>query len=212
MMGIEIQQDVPLVQSEPFHEVKVSVIPEPIQQPLSTPPLSSIEDPAAPELKQDDQSATILESIRSQVPSAVKEYLRTILPDAFQKTVSNEVKNQLSKIPAKAVSDFATLMKKSQSYRTADQHKILYDRLVNSYLLDKDLFESYGQIVSLKRNREKDKDEDPSAEPNQCKETKKRRTGKEAQSLKKSSTPKESTKGKPPSKSSKSGRSASADQ
>ncbi|GKG47317.1 hypothetical protein Tco_0504514, partial [Tanacetum coccineum] len=51
-----------------------------------------------------------------------------------------------------------------------------------------------------------------SAGPNQGKETKKRRTGKEAQSLKKYSTPKESTKGKPPSKSSKSGKSAFADQ
>ncbi|GJW29413.1 hypothetical protein Tco_0046288 [Tanacetum coccineum] len=99
----------------------------------------------------------------------------------------------------------------SQSYQTADVHKILYDGLVNSYLLDKDLFESYGQTVSLKRNREEDKDEDPSAGINQGKETKKRRTGKETEYSKKSSTPKESTKGKPASKSSKTDKSASTD-
>ncbi|GJT76410.1 hypothetical protein Tco_1043135 [Tanacetum coccineum] len=86
------------------------------------------------------------------------------------------------------------------------------DRLVNSYLLDKDLFDSCGQTVSLKRNRQDDQDEDPLVRPNQGKEMKKRRTGKEAESSKKSLTPKESTKGKPSSKSSKTGKSASADQ
>ncbi|GJU96343.1 hypothetical protein Tco_1321099 [Tanacetum coccineum] len=309
MMDIEIQQDVPLVQNEPFHKVKVSVITETTQQPPSTPPtppLPAIEDPAAPvinfesvdsflkkfhalekdvqEVKQADHSAAILDSIRSQVPSVVKDYLGTSLPDAFQKvlrshaeelknevsmkkeeyedfiqeTVSNEVKNQMSKILPKVVSDFATpviqstikesleqtsvvsaksssqpqssyaiaesltefelkkilmeKMKKSQSYQTADVHKILYDGLVNSYLLDKDHFESYGQTVSLKRNHEEDKDEDPSAGLNQGKESKKRRTRKEATSSNISSTPKEPTKGKPQSKSSKTGKSASADQ
>ncbi|GKC67725.1 hypothetical protein Tco_1100323 [Tanacetum coccineum] len=242
----EIQQDVPLVQNETFHEVKVSVIPEPTQQPPSTPPLPAIEDLAAlvinfeavdsflhkfhtlekdvQEIKQADHFAAILESLRSQVPSIVKEHLGTSLPDAFQKvlkshteglkkeltvtkaeykefikeSITNEVKNQLLKILPKAVSDFAT--------------PILYDGLVNSYLLDKDIVESYGQTVSLKRSCEDDQDEDPPARPNQGKEIKNRRTRKEAESSKKSSKSKESTKGKPPSKSSKSGKSASADQ
>ncbi|GJX18105.1 hypothetical protein Tco_0218937 [Tanacetum coccineum] len=104
------------------------------------------------------------------------------------------------------------IMKRSQLYRTTDEHMILYDGLVNFYLLDKDLFESYGQIVSLKRNHEEDKDEDPSAGATQGKEMKKRRSIKEAESSKKSSTPKESTKGKPPSKSSKIGKSTPINQ
>ncbi|GJR58050.1 hypothetical protein Tco_1500212 [Tanacetum coccineum] len=206
------------------------------------PLLPATEDPAAPvinfeavdsflhkfhafkkdvqELKQADHSTAILESIRSQVPSIVKDSLRSNIGDELQKvlqshtkglkkeltvkkaqykefieeSVTNDVKNQLSKILLKAVSDFATLilmekMKGSQSYQTDDEHKILYDELVNSYLLDKDLFESYVQTVSLKRNHEEDKDEDPSAGPNQGKETKKRRTGKEAESSKKSLIP-----------------------
>ncbi|GJY45872.1 hypothetical protein Tco_0434935, partial [Tanacetum coccineum] len=236
------------------------------------------------ELKQTDHSAATLESIRSQLPFIVKEYLGASLPDAFQKvlqshteglkkkltvkkaeykefieeSVTNKVKNQMSKILSKAVSDFATpviqstiketleqtpiisaqsssesqssfaiaesltefelkkilmeKLKRSQSYRTANQHKILYDGLVNSYILDKHLFESYVQTVSLERNREDDQDEDPPSGPNQGKETKIRRTRKEAESSKKSSTPKESTKGKPPSKSSKISKYKPADQ
>nr|GFC68439.1 hypothetical protein [Tanacetum cinerariifolium] len=55
-------------------------------------------------------------------------------------------------------------MLKSKSYRGAQEHKELYDALVKSYKLDKDLFESYGKAYSLKRDHEdKDKDEDPHA-------------------------------------------------
>ncbi|GKE14270.1 hypothetical protein Tco_1421847 [Tanacetum coccineum] len=59
-------------------------------------------------------------------------------------------------------------MQKSQSYRGAKEHKELYDGLVKSYKLDKDLFESFGKAYSLKRGCEdKDKDEDPLAGSNQ---------------------------------------------
>ncbi|GJX97228.1 hypothetical protein Tco_0353026 [Tanacetum coccineum] len=116
LMDIKIQQDVPLVQNEPFQKVKVSVIPEPTQQPPSTPPLPAIEDPVAPvikfeaidsflykfhsfekdvqELKQVDPSTAILESIRSQVPSMVKDSLRSNIGDELQKwywTFSNKM-------------------------------------------------------------------------------------------------------------------------
>nr|GEW99476.1 hypothetical protein [Tanacetum cinerariifolium] len=46
----------------------------------------------------------------------------------------------------------------------AQEHKDLYDALVKSYKLDKDIFESYGKVFLVKRAREdKDKDEDPLA-------------------------------------------------
>ncbi|GJY82910.1 hypothetical protein Tco_0496286 [Tanacetum coccineum] len=55
-------------------------------------------------------------------------------------------------------------LEKSKSYRAAEQHRDLYDVLVKSYQLYKDLFDSYGKTYSLKRGREdKDKDEDPLA-------------------------------------------------
>ncbi|GJS45608.1 hypothetical protein Tco_0595729, partial [Tanacetum coccineum] len=54
-----------------------------------------------------------------------------------------------------------------------------YDGLVKSYNLDKDLFSSYGNVYSLKRDREdEDKDEDPPAGSN--KGWKKRKMNKDA--------------------------------
>ncbi|GJZ28638.1 hypothetical protein Tco_0573285 [Tanacetum coccineum] len=55
-------------------------------------------------------------------------------------------------------------LEKSKLYRAAEQHRDLYDTLVKTYQLDKDLFDSYGEMYSLKRGHEdKDKDEDPPA-------------------------------------------------
>ncbi|GKC94401.1 hypothetical protein Tco_1159843 [Tanacetum coccineum] len=98
-------------------------------------------------------------------------------------------------------------MERSQSHLTADEYKNLYDALVLSYQLDKDLFDSYGQTISLKRTRDEDKDQDPSAGPDQGKEKKKRRTGKETESSKQSSKEKSSSKSH--SSTHKSGKSAS---
>ncbi|GJZ58425.1 hypothetical protein Tco_0613919 [Tanacetum coccineum] len=53
---------------------------------------------AVKELNQADHSTAILASIRSQVPSVVKEYLGSSLPDAFQKVLQShteELKNEL---------------------------------------------------------------------------------------------------------------------
>nr|GEX97711.1 hypothetical protein [Tanacetum cinerariifolium] len=157
MMDIEIQQDVPL------H--------------LHYQPQKITFEKDVQEVKQVDHFAAIHDSIRSQVPSVVKDYLGTSLPDAFQKAdfATLVIQKYLTEFELKKI--LMEKMKKSQSYQTAD-----------------------------------DKDEDPSAGPNPGKESKKRRSGKEAALSKISSTPKESTKGKPPSKSSNSGKSASADQ
>ncbi|GKA19730.1 hypothetical protein Tco_0699645 [Tanacetum coccineum] len=51
-----------------------------------------------------------------------------------------------------------------QSYLRADYKRELYDALVNSYNNDKDLFDTYGEVFTLKMRRDdKDKDQDPSA-------------------------------------------------
>ncbi|GKD94777.1 hypothetical protein Tco_1374614, partial [Tanacetum coccineum] len=55
-------------------------------------------------------------------------------------------------------------MEKNKSYDKADYKKKLYDVLVESYNTDKDLFDSYSEVFSLKRSRDNsDKDQDPSA-------------------------------------------------
>ncbi|GJZ16591.1 hypothetical protein Tco_0552268 [Tanacetum coccineum] len=53
-------------------------------------------------------------------------------------------------------------MEKNKSYDKSDYKKKLYDALVESNNTNKDLFDSYGEVFSLKRSRdEKDKDQDP---------------------------------------------------
>ncbi|GJV82547.1 hypothetical protein Tco_1522445 [Tanacetum coccineum] len=67
-------------------------------------------------------------------------------------------------------------LEKSKSYRAAEQHRDLYNALVKSYHLDKDLFNSYDKVYSLKRGcEEKDKDEDPPARSDQGLKKKKTR-------------------------------------
>nr|GEU73530.1 hypothetical protein [Tanacetum cinerariifolium] len=52
-------------------------------------------------------------------------------------------------------------MEKNKSYDKANYKRELYDALVKSYQTDKDLFDTYGEVFTLKRSR--DKDQDPSA-------------------------------------------------
>ncbi|GJZ92558.1 hypothetical protein Tco_0664623 [Tanacetum coccineum] len=109
---------------EPFHVVKLSVIPETTQQPPSTPPtppLTATKIPstqvsnsevvnsvvqiftkleqAVKELKEADHSTAILALIKSQVPSVVEGYLGSSLPDALKKALQShteELKKELS--------------------------------------------------------------------------------------------------------------------
>ncbi|GJX92082.1 hypothetical protein Tco_0345408 [Tanacetum coccineum] len=63
----------------------------------------------------------------------------------------------------------------------SDVQKNLYNALIESYNSDKDIFTSYGDVVTLKRGRDdQDKDEDPSAGSNRG--SKRRRSGKEVES------------------------------
>nr|GEW40236.1 hypothetical protein [Tanacetum cinerariifolium] len=78
-----------------------------------------------------------------------------------------------SSIPA--LPDFASYSDSTKEY--------LYDASVKSYQLDKDLFDFYGKVYSLKRGRkDKDKDEDPPAGSDQG--LKKRKMRKDAESTK----------------------------
>ncbi|GJY75043.1 hypothetical protein Tco_0479474 [Tanacetum coccineum] len=71
----------------------------------------------------------------------------------------------------------------NKSMNKLDIQKNLYNTLIESYNLDKDLFASYGDVVTLKRGRDdQDKDEELSAGSNRG--TKQRRSGKEESSKK----------------------------
>ncbi|GKG17170.1 hypothetical protein Tco_0362127, partial [Tanacetum coccineum] len=57
----------------------------------------------------------------------------------------------------------------------------LYDALVKSYNTNKDLFDTYGEVFTLKKSQDdKDKDQDPSAGSDQG--TKRRKSSKDAES------------------------------
>ncbi|GJR85975.1 hypothetical protein Tco_0209986 [Tanacetum coccineum] len=71
-------------------------------------------------------------------------------------------------------------MEKNKSYDKADYKKKLYDELVESYNTNKDLFDSYGEVFSLKRSRDEDKDRDPSAGSDRGKKI--RKSSKDAES------------------------------
>ncbi|GJV33127.1 hypothetical protein Tco_1393527 [Tanacetum coccineum] len=174
------------------------------------------------ELKQADHFTAILVSIRYQVPSVVEDYLGSSLPDALKKNflpkfLPKAVKDALEKtaLPfaqssspdqsaitaAESLSEYElkkilyAKMHKSQSHLTHDTHQELYDALTWSMLLDEanTKEDDNPDKVLKKRDRRDDQDEDPFVGPNQG--MKKRRTGKDAEPLKKSSKTKESAKG-----------------
>nr|GEW10391.1 hypothetical protein [Tanacetum cinerariifolium] len=74
-------------------------------------------------------------------------------------------------------------MEENKSHLRADHKKKLYDALVKSYNTDKDLFNTYGKVFTLKKSRDdSDKDQDPFAGLDRG--TKRRKSSKEAESSK----------------------------
>ncbi|GKB85417.1 hypothetical protein Tco_0957689 [Tanacetum coccineum] len=138
---------------------------------------------------------------REEALAEKKEYI-DLIDTSVRDIIKEEVKTQLPQILPQAVSDFATpstyavaaslsefeltkilmdKMEEQKSYLRADYKRELYDALVKSYNTNKDLFESYGEVFTLKRNRdEKDKDQDPSVGSDRG--TKRRKSSKDAES------------------------------
>nr|GEV13475.1 hypothetical protein [Tanacetum cinerariifolium] len=126
-----------------------------------------------------------------------REYI-DLIDTSVRAIIKEEVKTQLPQIFPQAVSDFATpvikgnvtksleailidKMEEHKSYLRAEYKKELYDVLVKSYNPKKDLFETYGEVFTLKMSRDdKDKDQDPSAGSDQG--IKRRKTSKDAES------------------------------
>ncbi|GJS77614.1 hypothetical protein Tco_0727495 [Tanacetum coccineum] len=140
---------------------------------------------------------------REEVQDEKQEYI-DLVDTSVSTIIREEVKTQLPQILPKSVSDFATrstfeaaasvleyeLMKilldkieESKSHLRVDYKRKLYDALVNSYNTNKDHFNTYGEVFTLKKSRDdKDKDQDPSAGSDRG--TKRRKSSKEAESPK----------------------------
>ncbi|GKA17389.1 hypothetical protein Tco_0697226 [Tanacetum coccineum] len=129
--------------------------------------------------------------LHTQVTSLVDEHIDTrlgetreefmnLLSESFTVRIKEQVKDQLDQLPQilpQEVSNFApsvieklfhktrdeVTLAKAESYLTAPEHRECYDGLKKSYALDQDFFYSYD-VYTLKRDqKDKDKDEDPSA-------------------------------------------------
>nr|GEW24868.1 hypothetical protein [Tanacetum cinerariifolium] len=113
--------------------------------------------------------------LREEAQAKNQEFLNQV--DSTMKTIIKEqVQAQVSKIMPK-------IMKYVTKSLGAKVLKNLYNVLVESYNSDKDIITSYGDVVTLKRGRDdQDKDEDPLAGSNRG--SKRRRSGKKAESSK----------------------------
>ncbi|GKB55825.1 hypothetical protein Tco_0957853 [Tanacetum coccineum] len=94
------------------------------------------------------------------IQSAINESLKNVIlaksssqPKSTYKAAASLTEFELKKI-------LLDNIQKSKSYQAAPEHKELYDALVKSYKLDKDLFDSYG----LKK-RKTSKDAEPTKGP-----------------------------------------------
>ncbi|GKB87376.1 hypothetical protein Tco_0959648 [Tanacetum coccineum] len=152
-----------------------------------------------------------IQSNNAELRTIIREEVKTQLPQIIPKEVSNfatpvikrnvtesleaAVLARSSSQPKSTYEAAASLseyeltkilldkMEESKSHLRADYKRKLYDALVESYNTEKDLFNTYGEVFTLKRSRDdKDKDQDPSTGSDRG--TKRRKSSKEAESPK----------------------------
>nr|GEZ51446.1 hypothetical protein [Tanacetum cinerariifolium] len=137
--------------------------------------------------------AIIKEEVKTQLPrilpKAVLDFATPVIEKNVIKSLETAVlaksSSQLKStyVAAASLSEFELMkilmdkMEEHKSYLCVDYKRELYDALVRSYNTEKDLFETYGKVFTLKRSRE-DKDQDPSAGSDRG--TKRRKSNKEA--------------------------------
>ncbi|GJZ42647.1 hypothetical protein Tco_0589902 [Tanacetum coccineum] len=157
-------------------------------------------------------TARIKEQVKDQLPQILPQEVSNFAPPVIEKLIK-ESRDEvtLAKVSSQLQSTYeadSTLnefelkkilldkMEKSKSYLTAPEHQDCYNGLKKSCALDKDFFYSYD-IYSLKRGqKDKDKDEDPSA--GSYRGLKKRKISKDAEpttELKKKDSTSRSSKG-----------------
>nr|GEW02210.1 hypothetical protein [Tanacetum cinerariifolium] len=190
------------------------LIIQPLQQTLESTTTTTIPTKTLPDipkfasLSQFDQQVSALETkfskfrqtnqfakAMSSISGIVDNYLSSKMKEAVDVAIQLQI-NKLEEEVQAENQEFLNQkiiidkMEEHQSINRSDIQKNLYNTLVESYNYDKDIFSSYGDVVTLKRGRDdQDKDEDPFARSNR--RLKRRRSGKEAKSSKEP-TPKDS--------------------
>ncbi|GJX85771.1 hypothetical protein Tco_0336545 [Tanacetum coccineum] len=141
--------------------------------------------------------AIIKEEVKTQLPQilpqAVSDFATSVIERNVTESLEAIVLAKSSSQPKSTYAAAATLLEfeltkilmdkleEHKSYQSVEYKKELYDALVKSYNTDKDLFETYGEVFTLKRTRyDKDKDQDPSVGSDRG--TKRRKSSKEVES------------------------------
>ncbi|GKB82659.1 hypothetical protein Tco_0949554, partial [Tanacetum coccineum] len=122
----------------------------------------------------------IREELKTQppqiLPKAVSDFATSVIEQNVTESLEAVVLAKSSSQPKSTYEAAASLseyeltkilldkIEESKSHLRADYKRKLYDALVESYNTDKDLFNTYSEVFTLKRSRyNKDKDQDPSA-------------------------------------------------
>ncbi|GKB49859.1 hypothetical protein Tco_0900612 [Tanacetum coccineum] len=105
--------------------------------------------------------------LRTEAQSENDEFLKHI-DSNIKAIIKDQVKAQTSYAAATSLLEFELKkilidkIEENKSMNRSDIQKNLYNTLIESYNSDKDLFASYGDVVTLKRGRDdQDKDEEP---------------------------------------------------
>ncbi|GJZ79677.1 hypothetical protein Tco_0644514 [Tanacetum coccineum] len=130
LLDVQIQQDIPQIQSPSVLTVPMSMIFDPsVLKPIPPQSISSISHKDLQELKEVDNATTLCALLKSKIPSAVNAYLGSSLGDALHKSMQgniiNEVKNQLPKFLPKTVSGIATLVIQSTVNKALEKTPLL---------------------------------------------------------------------------------------
>ncbi|GJV81916.1 hypothetical protein Tco_1517786 [Tanacetum coccineum] len=96
----------------------------------------------------------------------LKKNVAESLEDAILTRCSSQLQSSYEATTTLSEFELTKILKdkieRNKSYDIYDHKRELYDALVKSYQIDKDLFDSYGEVFSLKRSRDdRDKDRDP---------------------------------------------------
>ncbi|GKC42161.1 hypothetical protein Tco_1059883 [Tanacetum coccineum] len=143
--------------------------------------------------------AIIKEEVKTQLPrilhKAVSDFATPVIEKNVTKSLEAAVLAKSSSQPKSTYKAAASLLEfelmkilmdkkeENKSHLRVDYKKELYDALVNSYNINKDLFNTYGEVFTLKRGRDDTyKDQNPSAGSDRGK--KRRKSSKEAESSK----------------------------
>ncbi|GJY53545.1 hypothetical protein Tco_0445209 [Tanacetum coccineum] len=125
-----------------------------------------------------DQVKAQVSKIMPKVEKYVTESLgaKVLARSSNQPQTSYAAATSLSEFELKKI--LINKIKENKSMNRSDIQKNLYNTLIESYNSDKDLFASYGDVVTLKKGRDdQDKDEEPSARSNRRTKAKKIRQG-----------------------------------